>query len=72
MPLDLTKARVTPAWKRMILYCQKAIPHGEITITISNGEPREAIHTRRKIRFDKEDTLDFLRDVEENERATPS
>ena len=54
--LDLT---VSVAWLRLISWCQRNIPHGQICYKIERGEPTELVseHTKRKVRFDKEDIL---------------
>ena len=51
------EARVTPAWLRFILFCQKEIPHGEVKVQIVSGEPTKLIDFKRAIRFDKEGSV---------------
>ena len=52
--------KLTEAWKRFILYCQLVCQHGEVRIEIKAGEPRQLLEAKRDIRFDKEETVDFI------------
>jgi len=51
--------RISPAWIRLIRFCQMNIPHGQVCIKISNAEPTDLVpeHTKRRIRFDKEESI---------------
>ena len=51
--------RVSQAWVRVIRFCQTEIPHGQLCIKIANGQPTDLVeeHTKRRIRFDKEETV---------------
>ena len=61
---SLTNARITPAWLRFILYCQRPHPlgmsHGEMTVKIVNGEPTRRISEKPDLRFDRSKDLSFL------------
>lgn len=54
--LDL---RVSVAWLRLISWCQRNVPHGQICYKIEKGEPTELVseYTKRKVRFDKDEVL---------------
>ena len=49
--------RVTPAWVRLIRFCQLNIPHGQLCIKLRDAQPTDLVpeHTKRRIRFDKEE-----------------
>ena len=49
--------RVSPAWIRLIRYCQTEFPHGDLKIRIVNAQPTDLLEERRRIRFDKETTI---------------
>jgi len=49
--------RVTPAWVRLVRFCQTEFPNGDLKIRIVNCQPTELLERREKIRFDKEMTL---------------
>lgn len=51
--------RVSQAWVRVIRFCQTEIPHGQLCIKIANGQPTDLVeeYTKRRIRFDKEETV---------------
>ena len=51
--------RISPAWVRLIRYCQVNIPHGQICIKLVNAEPTDLVpeHTKRRVRFDKEESI---------------
>jgi len=51
--------RVSESWIRLIRFTQLNIPHGQLCIRISNSQPTELIpeHTKRRIRFDKEESI---------------
>ena len=46
---------VSNNWLRLITYCRRVIPHGDISIRIANGEPVDLLSEKRKVRFDKVD-----------------
>jgi len=62
---SLKDARITPAWLRFILHCQRphpsGMPHGEVTVKIVNGEPTRRISDKPDLRFDRSGDLDFSR-----------
>ena len=45
--------RVNDAWKRLIFFCQRSVPHGDVTIRLVNGSPTDLLSLKRKIRFDR-------------------
>lgn len=51
--------RVTPAWIRLIRYCQVNLPNGQLCVKINNTEPGNLVteHTKRSIRFDREQDI---------------
>ena len=49
--------RVTPAWIRLIRYCQTEFPHGDIKIRIVSAQPTELLEEKKKVRFDREATI---------------
>lgn len=48
---------VTAAWLRLIDFVRLELPHGELKVRIVNCEPTELIEAKRKVRFDKPQTL---------------
>lgn len=52
-----TSSKITENWIRLIQYARGVVPYGELTIEIVAGEPLTLISAKRKIRFDKPDTL---------------
>ena len=57
--VELGEAKITDAWKRFILYCQREVPHGEVRVQIVSGEPTRLLDLKKAIRFDKEDSIPF-------------
>jgi len=57
-PTEL-EIRISQAWIRVIRFCQTEIPHGQLCIKIANGQPTDLVeeYTKRRIRFDKEETV---------------
>jgi hypothetical protein len=51
------QVRVNESWVRLVRWCQVSFPHGDLKIRIVNAQPTELLEERRRIRFDKEDTL---------------
>jgi len=58
-PKTYTKVSVSESWIRLILFVQRTLPHGELTVRIVNGEPTELVASKRRVRFDKPDTIPF-------------
>jgi len=50
---------VSVAWLRLITWCARNVPHGQVCYKIERGEPTELVseHTKRKVRFDKDEVL---------------
>ena len=59
--LDL---RVSVAWLRLISWCQRNVPHGQVCYRMEKGEPTELVpqYTRRKVRFDKDEDFTSVPD----------
>lgn len=57
--------RVSKSWVRLIRFCQTNVPHGQVCFKTVNGEPTDLVDelTKRRIRFDKEETLAELGNV---------
>ena len=51
------EVRVSQAWIRMIRWCQVNLPNGELKIRIVNAQPTDLLEHKRRIRFDKEETI---------------
>lgn len=51
--------RVTPAWIRLIRFVQLNLHTGQLGVKIANFQPTELDekYTRRKVRFDKEESI---------------
>ena len=49
--------RVSESWIRLIRFCQVELPHGDLKVRIVNGQPTELLEAKRKVRFDKEETI---------------
>ena len=49
--------RITPAWIRLIRFCQTEFPNGDIKVRIVNCQPTELLERKEKIRFDKEQVI---------------
>ena len=49
--------RVSKSWIRLIRFTQTSVPHGQVCFKTANGEPTDLVdeHTKRRIRFDKEE-----------------
>jgi len=57
MTLNPNDVKVTKNWANFMLFVQREVPFGDIKVKFVNGEPIEPIEWRRKIRFDKVETL---------------
>ena len=57
-PIEI-EVRVSSAWLRLIKFCQTELPHGTLCVKIANGQPTvlDEEHTKRTIRFDREESL---------------
>jgi len=44
---------VTEAWLKVITYCQKKVPYGDISLRIQDGKPTELLAAKAAVRFDK-------------------
>jgi len=55
--LNPNDVKISQTWANFMLFVQREVPFGDIKIRIVNGEPVEPLEWRRKIRFDKVETL---------------
>lgn len=61
------KVSISPAWLRVIMFCSKTMPYGQINLRIIAGSPTDILLARRTIRADKPETFGpFLIDVLED------
>ena len=49
--------RVSESWIRLIRFCQVELPHGDLKVRIVNAQPTELLEAKRKVRFDREQTI---------------
>ena len=51
--------QISPDWIRLIKWVQTSLPHGQLCVKIANANPIELVdqYTKRRLRFDKEETL---------------
>lgn len=49
--------RISQSWVRLVRFCQVEFPHGDLKVRIVNGQPTELVEAKRKIRFDKEQSI---------------
>ena len=56
---EVLEMKVSRSWIRLIRFCQVNVPHGQVCFKIANAEPADLVpeYTKRKIRFDKEETI---------------
>ena len=55
--------RVSPAWIRLIRYCQVELPHGDLKIRIVNAQPTDLLEVKPKVRFDREMSIPDLENL---------
>ena len=56
-PPEAIEVRVSQSWVRLVRFCQTELPHGDLKIRIVNAQPTELLEAKRKVRFDKEETI---------------
>lgn len=59
------RVRVSDAWIRLIMFTQRTVPHGDITVRIVNGEPTLLVAAKRRVRFDKPSDIDLEAGIED-------
>ena len=57
---DLQGLGITVAWANFVSFVKTQCPHGEISVTVTNGEPNKLLNVNRDIRFGKIDTIPKL------------
>ncbi len=61
--LDSLDIPISDSWRRLIVFAQKEVPHGEMSIKVVNGEAVEVLSFKRKIRLDRADALGAMSNV---------
>ena len=63
---------ISTSWLRVIMFCSKVMPHGEISLKVVSGSPTNILNARRDIRVDRpDDFLPFMVDLIEDGTRGP-